>query len=171
MGILCFSISLVIIAIFLHLVLLKVKFRLPGNSLTIIILIFSVVLIAGFTAAPALSERYNFLPNTAWNYLQVLIFYVPVMLSYMITYVALEDDSPSMTISRFVEKANEEGRTRQEIRQIVSNEVLMLPRISIMLKDGWIEYKDNRYYVTPKGRFYNRLFAFGLKLLKISREG
>lgn len=171
MGILCFNISLVIVAIFLHLILLKIKLHLPGNSLVVIILIFSFVLISGFTVDFILRDRYSFLPNTIWRYLQVLIFYLPVMLSYIITYVALEDDSPSMTIVRFVDRAKEKGRSRQEIRRIVTNEILILPRINIMLKDGWIEYKNSRYYATKKGRYYNQFFAFGLKLLKISREG
>jgi len=171
MGILGFNISLVITAIFLHLISLKIKFRLRGNPLAAIILIFSFVLLAGFTIVFLFRDKYSFLPDTIWSYLQVMIFYLPVMLSYIITYVALEDDSPSMTIVRFVDQAKNKGRSRQEIRRIITDEVLILPRISILLKDGWIEYQNSRYYATKKGRFFNQFFAFGLKLLKISREG
>jgi len=171
MGILCFSVSLVIIAVSLHLVLLKIKFRLSANPIIAIISIFFAVLITGFSLSFLLKGVYSFLPNSIWRYLQVLIFYVPVMLSYVITYIALEDDSPSMTIVRFVEQGEEKGRARKEIKQVITNEALILPRISIMLKDGWIEYKNRQYYVTKKGKSYNQFFAFGLKLLKISREG
>ncbi|MDD5109049.1 MAG: hypothetical protein PHC29_06035 [Candidatus Omnitrophica bacterium] len=171
MGILCFSVVLVIAAIVLHLILLKLKFRLPSNPLIAIILIFFFVLVAGFTISFFLRNEYNFLPNSIWEYLQVLIFYFPVMLSYVITYVALEDDSPSMTIARFVEQAKEKGRSRSQIMQIITNEALILPRIKIMLKDGWIEYKNGQYLATKKGRSYNQFFAFGLKLLRITREG
>mgnify|MGYP003392190762 CR=1 FL=1 len=171
MPTLIFSASMVVIAIFFHLILLRIRKALLRNTILAIIFIFSLTLAIGFIIIVLIEKTINFLPGGIWGLLQVLIFYVPVMLCYIITYVALEDDSPSMTIVRFVEAAQEKGRSRQEIRQIITNEALILPRIRIMLKDGWIEYKDRQYYATHKGRSYNRFFAFGLKLLRISREG
>ena len=75
------------------------------------------------------------------------------MLSYVITYVALEDDSPSMTIARFVEMSGDKGSSRDEISRIISDETLILPRINAMVKND------------------SRLFALVLKFLNINREG
>ena len=171
MQTLVFSVILLVIAIFLHLISLRIRQTIFNNTILAIVFIFSFTLFMGFIAGAWVEKTVNFLPHGIWGVLQVLIFYVPVMLCYIINYIALEDDSPSMTIVRFVEQAKEKGRNRQEIRRIITNEILILPRIRIMLKDGWIECRDGQYYVTEKGRFYNQFFAFGLKLLKISREG
>jgi hypothetical protein len=171
MQILIYSISIVAIAIFLHLILLKMQQTAFVNAIVLIIFVFSLTLCAGFIIGALINKTIFFLPGGLWGILQVAIFYIPVMLSYVITYVALEDDSPSMTIVRFVDLSKEKGRSRKEIEQIITNEILILPRINIMLKDGWINYQNRKYQVTKKGRFYNQFFAFGLKLLRITREG
>jgi len=171
MQTLIFSVSVVVIAIFLHLILLRMAKGIFSNAILSIVFIFLFTLLAGFLICALIGQRIYFLPNGFWGFLQVLIFYIPVMLCYVITYVALEDDSPSMTIVRFVEQAKDKGRSRQELGQIITNQALILPRINILLKDGWIEHDNERYQATEKGQFYNRFFAFGLKLLKISREG
>jgi len=171
MTTLFFCISLALIAIFLHLFLLKINAPLLANSVIDILFIFLIVLAAGLVFAYFLSKQYSFFPKGVWENVHLIIFYVPVMLSYIINYVALEDDSPTMTIVGFVEQAGREGRTKKQIRQIISDEALIFPRIGTMLKDGWIVYKDNKYYITAKGEAYNKLFALGLKLLNIKREG
>lgn len=171
MEISLFCITLVIIAIFFH--LFSLRFRIPFsiNPIMAIFFIFMVVLVTGLILAYLLNKRYSFLPHGVWENLHVLIFYVPVVLTYIITYVALEDDSPSMTIARFVAQAKEKGGGYQEIGQILTNEVLILPRLRTMVKNGWIVNIDNKYHITAKGRFYNQLFALWMKLLNIHREG
>jgi len=171
MSILIFSVSLTIIAIFLHLILLRIYPALVKNFIIAVFFIFFIVLLIGFLSAYLLRRKYGFLPCGGWEDLHVLIFYIPVMLSYVITCVALVDDSPSMTIVGFVEQAKEKGRSRQQIRQIINDEALIVPRINIMAKDGWVELKNNQYAITKKGIFYSRILALGLKLLNISREG
>ena len=171
MAILFFCITLVLIAIFLHLILLKNQVKLSQNPTVILLFIFISVLCIGLIGAYFLNKKYSFLPNGIWQNLHVIIFYVPVMLSYIITYLALEDDSPTMTIVRFVEQAKGEGRTIKQIRQIISDEALILPRIDTMFKDGWVEFRDDKYYITVKGKAFNQIFALGLKPLNITREG
>ncbi len=172
MAILFFCISLAAIAIILHLISLKIKIPRQGNPVKDILSIFLIVLISGLALAYFLSKRYAFLPNNLWQYAQVVIFYVPVMLSYIINYVALEDDSPTMTIVGLIEQMEKKGGCScDKIKSIISDEALIWPRINTMIKDGWIEYRDNKYQITERGKTYNKIFALGLKLLNIKREG
>jgi len=136
-----------------------------------LVAIFAGVLGGGLMSAPLLNKYSNSFPVDVWEFLHVLIFCVPVMLGCIITFVALEDDSPSMTIVRFVGQAGETGRSLSQVRSIVSNETLIIPRIRTMVKNGWIEYVDGKYHATAKGRICNQILALGPKLLNISREG
>lgn len=171
MGVLFFCIALVATAVILHLIALRIKMPVLKSPIITTLFIFFVVLICGLVLAGVLYKQYSFLPHGFWQYLHVIIFYIPVMFSYIITYVVMEDDSPSMTIARFVDMAKEKGRSRDEIGQIITDESLIWPRINAMVKNGWIEYKNNRYFITPKGLFHSRFFALGLKFLNINREG
>ncbi|HAF94607.1 MAG: hypothetical protein A2X34_10695 [Elusimicrobia bacterium GWC2_51_8] len=169
MKIFIFCVILTSSAIVFYLALLRI--RRPRNSVAALLIVFTGVLCGGLISAHLLNKGYSVFPAGFWEFLHVIIFYVPVMLSCIITFVALEDDSPSMTIVRFIEQAGAKGRNRNQIRQIINDEALILPRINAMVKNGWIEARENEYQAMAKGRFYNKLLALAPKLLNISREG
>lgn len=169
MKVLIFCIILTAAAVISSLILWKI--HRPRNSVTALLIIFAGILCGGLTSAWILNKGYGVFPAGFWEFLHATFFYVPVMLGCIITFVALEDDSPTMTIVRFVEQAGEKGRSRGQIRQIISDEALILPRLGAMMSTGWIEYSENKYHATAKGRFYNKLLALAPKLLNISREG
>lgn len=171
MEILFFCVSLIVISVLLHLISLKVRVLFSANLVVGIFFIFLTVLVISLILSYFLSKKYNFFPQGIWQNLHVIIFYVPMMLSYIITCVTLKDDSPTMTIVRFVEQADKEGRSLKQIRQIISDEALILPRIDTMVKNEWVEHRDNKYYITVKGKAYNRIFSIGTKLSSITREG
>lgn len=171
MGTLIFCIGLTLSAIILHIIILRIRLKVFESAIITILAIFLTVLVLGLVFTGIFHEKFTFLPYGFWQYLHVAIFYVPVMLSYVITYVALEDDSPSMTIARFVEMSGDKGSSRDEISRIISDETLILPRINAMVKNDWIECVNERYFIKPKGLFHSRLFALVLKFLNINREG
>ena len=164
-----FCLTLTAAAVLIALLLWRI--RAPRKGITALLIIFTGVLCAGLLSAQMLNRAYGCSPAGFWEFLHVIIFYVPVMLGCIVTYSALEEDSPSMTIVGFVEQAGEKGRSRGQIGQIISDEALILPRIDTLVNTGWIECRDNTYRSTAKGRFYSELLALAPKLLNISREG
>jgi hypothetical protein len=169
MKILFFCTFLFAIAFFMYLILLRI--RIPSNPVTGLLSIFALVLAAGLSISCFLNKKYGIFPQGIWENLHVLIFYAPITLSFILTYAGLADDSPSMTIAQFVAQAKKNGRSKEEFRQLITDEALIFSRLKIMLKDGMVRYEKGRYCVTAKGRFFHRFFSFWTYLLYIPREG
>ena len=74
----------------------------------------------------------------------------------MITYSAVEADSPSLVIVLTLEKAGTRGLTEDELLALASDKVLIDPRLADLLTDKMAVLENNRYSLTGKGRFMAR---------------
>lgn len=150
-----------------HLALWKV--RLPKRQVkTLLILQFSA-LAASVWALSRLSPNWALLgvvrPLGPVEWAQTSLFAASLILSYMITYTAIEADSPSLVIVRRVEASGARGLTKEELLADLDDAKLVLPRVADLLVDRMAVLEGGRYSTTPKGRLLARIFAFYRNLL------
>jgi hypothetical protein len=152
------------------------RIRLPKRQTkTLLLLMFSVLcamtalLKAGGAGLAALCGWS--VPVTAGDYLHLTLFDISLILSYVITYSALEADSPSLIIAMTVAGAGVEGITEDDFSDFVNADRLLKPRIRDLVLDKMVYLDNGRYRLTFKGRLFARLFIAHRKLLGRGKGG
>jgi hypothetical protein len=163
-SILILGVALLTVAFVSHWLLWRIF--LPRRQTKAILLIFTAVY-AGFSAfalaSPGLIELFP--------YLYLTIFYFAMTLSYMISYTAIEAESPSCLIVRAVKQAGEAGIEKERFQVLITNETFLLNRVQGLLHSGFIEERGGRYVVTAKGLQFLRSFDIPRRILGITRAG
>ena len=169
MRILSFSLLLFLYAFIVHWVVWRIS--LPKRQSQALFIIFMAVLGVGLTAPsffPFLAEH---APQDVLDYIHVVLFHIPATLGYIATYSALEGESPSISMVKFVAESGEIGRDKSEFTQIINQSTLIDLRIEAMIQNNWMIDTDGQYQLTPKGEHLARLFATAQKLLGIQGGG
>src|SRR5262249_23646491 len=86
--------------------------RVPRRQIFCLLLLFLGLLPVGLAAAAWLPGLHGLRPDGFWENLHVALFYVAVSLGYIVTYSALEEDSPTLTVVAFVADAGGRGGAR-----------------------------------------------------------
>ncbi len=173
MSSLLYGFALVTLAFIIHIAWWKIS--LPRRQTkTLLIIFFSVLLIGiGFLCPPVREAVFPAslpLPVELYQILQVCILFTGFTLAYMITYSAIEADSPSLVMTTMIEESMPEGIKKEDFEKAMNNDLLITPRVNDLLLDLMAEERNGRYYLTRKGRNMARLFAsfrslFGIKHL------
>lgn len=104
-------------------------------------------------------------PADLWGYLHVAEMVLALGLSYMVTYSALEADSPSLVIALTIADQGTHGLAAEDLAQAMSDERLVRPRLEDLVLDQMAFWQGERLLLTPKGQALARLFAFYRRLL------
>ncbi|MCZ7644144.1 MAG: hypothetical protein M5U26_02505 [Planctomycetota bacterium] len=91
--------------------------------------------------------------------------------AYIITYSAVEVDSPSLVMIMSVDQAGAEGLPKVDFHRRMNDDVLVRPRLRDMLRDGLAVREDGRYRLTAKGRRSIRVFVLFRRLMRLSKGG
>ena len=152
------------------------RIRLPERQTRALLLVMLSVLsgtvvmlkvFGGFLAA-----RYGWsVPETSGDYLHLALLNVSFILSYIITYSAIEADSPSLVIVLAVAAAGPAGLPEDDCRSSFSDDRLIRPRIKDLVLDRMAHCEDGRYRLTFKGRLLAALFVAFRKLLDRGKGG
>ena len=89
----------------------------------------------------------------------------------MITYSAIEVDSPSLVMINAIAKAGKEGLDEKLFYQMMNGDILIKPRINDLLNDKMAYLEGYKYKLTPKGRLLVRIFILYRKLLNAPKGG
>ena len=103
--------------------------------------------------------------------IQIFIFIIAYAFSYIITYSALEADSPSLVIIKTIANAGREGLSKDKLRAILNDDILVRPRLADLLTDGMATIDDGKYRLTSKGYLSARIFITYRKLLNLPVGG
>ncbi|MBU1042613.1 MAG: hypothetical protein KKF77_16085 [Proteobacteria bacterium] len=106
-----------------------------------------------------------------WECVHVGICYVPFSLSYIALYSAIEADSPSLTMVKFVAAAGSAGRAREDFDRVISDTSLVEERLKAMVDEGMAVRQGNVLGITPKGLGMARLFSAAARLLNLNPGG
>jgi hypothetical protein len=103
--------------------------------------------------------------------IHTFIFVIAFTFSYIITYSAVEANSPSLAIIKTIARAGDEGLGKEKLLMMLNNDVLIRPRLADLLTDGLVSITDGRYRLTSKGFLTARIFITYRKLLNLPIGG
>jgi len=103
--------------------------------------------------------------------LHVILFVTSMTLAYMITYTAIEADSPSLVMITRISSMGSQGFDRNDFDVSMNDELLVLPRINDLLLDKMAVLEQGRYRLTLKGRVFAKIFIYYRRLLNAGIGG
>lgn len=138
MGIFLSGMGLFALALAAHVILWKV--RLPKHHTPALLGIFFLVLLTGFPLA-------MFQGLSLLEILHASLLYVSLSLCYVITYSAIEGDSPTLSLMRFVADKPAQGRSLPEIEEFFAERPFIRARISALLHSSLVREENGRYFL------------------------
>lgn len=163
MNILYYEVIIFLFAFFCHFFIWRI--RLPKKNHTLLLLsIFSGVFIAGVFL------KVVSLPKPA-DYWRLFLLHSSLTLAYIVSYSAIEVDSPSLVILLNIAKSSSGGLSKEGLYGIMSDEMLVIPRITDLVNDKMVLIDKDKYSLSPKGVFFINIFIFFRGLLKAPKGG
>jgi hypothetical protein len=111
----------------------------------------------------------------SWGLLETVhigLFYGSMTLSYVITYSAIEADSPTLSLIRFLAEAKGNGRTVSEVSQFMAQRPFVRARLSALALSGLIREEGSRFIaVGPQPLSFRVILGFRKLYGPISRGG
>lgn len=151
------------------------KIYIPKRQTKVLLAIFFSALISGESILWIISYRglleQKYALTIFLDYVHVALFFISVTLAYMITYSAIEVDSPSLVMINAIAKAGKEGLDEKLFYQMMNGDILIKPRINDLLNDKMAYLEGYKYKLTPKGRLLVRIFILYRKLLNAPKGG
>ncbi len=124
-----------------------------------------VLLLAGLV--PGLS---GLLPAAPFGVLLALLLALALAAGYVMTYPAIEVESPTLVMIQAIARRGEEGLARTTLFAQLTDEVLVAPRVRDLLSDGLAVESGGRLHLSESGRRLVRLFLVW-RLVLGAREG
>jgi len=151
------------------------RIRIPKRQTKVLLGIFFGTLFTGLLVlkvSPYLIPGLGiYAPKYPLEYLHISISFISLTLAYMITYSAIEADSPSLVMIRAVAKAGSGGLDKKEFEKTMNDDLLVIPRVRDLLNDKMAYMEGDKYRLTPKGVMFARLFVFYRNLLNAPKGG
>ena len=172
MNVLFYGLLLAVLAFVIHLIIWRTC--LPKSHTGALLKIFSLVLILGTAVL------FKFPDVIKWNILseknlfeiaQFLLLFVSIAVAYIVSYPAIEVDSPTLIVIKAVSDAGSQGLDKSKLEEMMNNELLIMPRIKDMLSDGMVYSESGKYKLTPKGAVMARLFLWYRNLVGLAKGG
>lgn len=173
MLVLIYSLLLFSLAFIIHVVFWKIY--LPKRQTKVLLQIFFGILSAGILSLISISffvsEVDNIVPQKIPEYLHICLIFISLTLSYMITYSALEADSPTLVMVMTIEKSGDRGLDKEEFDRILNDDLLIKPRIRDLITDKMAYLDGEKYKLTSKGILFALIFIFYRRLLNAPKGG
>lgn len=109
-------------------------------------------------------------PWSTFESVNLVVLYLALVAAFAVTYSAIQADSPTMTILLEIEAA-EGGVTRDELRHRLTDEMLVLPRLSDLVRGRLVVLRAGRYVAATRGRAVARLYILFRALMRMERGG
>lgn len=174
MSVLFYSLGLFLIAFFIHLILWRIY--LPRNHTRALTIIFSVTLLIGIFILLKFSD-YRIaifgiaLPHAITDYLQLSLAFVSYALFYIVTYGAIEVDSPSLIIVLKIADSGDKGLEMNTLIEDLKEDYLITNRVKELLMGGFVSLTGQTYELKKRGRLLVSLFIVYRKLLGAEKGG
>jgi hypothetical protein len=162
MAIFLTTLALFLTALGLHLILWRV--RLPRYHTRTLLMLFGFIL-GGWLAA------WPFHRMELFQVVHVCLFYVSLCFYYVITYTAIEGDSPTLSLIRHL-AVRGRGISSRELHEFLEERPFIKARIAALLHDGLLREENGRYFLAGRGSLFFRLIlAFRRLYGSIERGG
>ncbi len=172
MNVLFYGLLLAAFAFLLHLVVWRI--HLPKKQTSTLLRIFSFVLILGVFLLFKFPELINWNISPAKNFFEIVQFFllfISVAVAYIVSYPAIEVDSPTLIIIKAVSDAGPQGLDKSRLEEMMNDDLLIMPRIKDMLSDNMVYLDGKRYKLMAKGLIMARLFSFYRNIIGGTKGG
>jgi hypothetical protein len=169
MRVVQFGCGLFLLTFLAHLAVWRIY--VPRRAIRVLLLFFPAALPFAFLLVHAVPSLGEIAPANSGEWLHVALFYVPLSLAYTVTYSALEEDSPSLTILVFLAEAGEAGRSREELYGLIGNDFVIGSRLEALLAGGLLAPVNGKYQLTARGKNWVRLFGAFRWLYRLNLGG
>jgi hypothetical protein len=151
----------------LHLALWRI--RAPRRQIRALLRLFygslAAALLLGWAAGlPAL----QFTPPEA---VHLLLFFTGLTLAYIITYTAVQVDSPSLTIVSLIAAGGEAGLDREALFAQLTDEQLVRPRLEDLVRDEVVAFDGRVYRLLRRGGLFLSLIVGWRRLMGLPIRG
>jgi len=92
-----------------------------------------------------------FLPVQAAEIPAVLALYAGIAASYLIVYTGIEQISPTLIVVRALAQARERGCSQEELARLMTDDLLVRPRMRALETDGILASSGGGWVLTPRG--------------------
>lgn len=110
-------------------------------------------------------------PATLREGVDFLLLYTAATLAYMVTYSAVQADSPSMAILLAIERTGADGLKREDLLAALDNRVLVVPRLEDLVIGKLAAVERARYVISGRGAMLARLYIAYRALLRMEKGG
>ena len=149
--------------------------HLPRRQAKVILLLFLGGLCCGSYILWEYHQEISILglhrPGDLAQCLQLWLYYFSLTLAYMITYSAIEADSPSLIIVMRIHEAGKSGLARESLEGAMNDGILIEPRLEDLLLDRMAVLQEGKYRLTKKGILIAWLFTFCRNVMKANKGG
>ena len=164
----CFAFGLFILGFAIHLILWRI--HVPKRQSAELLLIFFAILPLGLAATKIIPPLAALGPWGFWQ-CHVALFHVAMTLAYVVTYSALEERSPSMSLLTYVADSQGQGRTHDELSTILRSAMPVEIRLNAMIRDKMVEKVGQDIHITPKGNAWVAVFSSWRKFSGLKKGG
>ncbi len=169
MQLVLFATGLFLTAFIIHLIVWRI--RLPQKHTFTLLIIFLGILFISPLILQLIPSLISYQPRSLSEWFHVSLFHIALTLGYIVTYSAIEEDSPSLCLIRYVADAGTGGRTDEEVRNFLSQVPIIEMRIQASLRDNLMIKQDDKYQLTEKGRRLALVFKFTQDILGMRTGG
>lgn len=159
-------------ALFIHFAVWRI--HLPRRHIDALFKIFIAVLACGlfvFNIKPGISLFGIAAPENVSDSLRLCLFYLATISAYLISYSAIEADSPSLVFTLKIALAGKKGLNKKLLETTIKEEELILPRMDDLVRDGLAVSEKDIYRLTRKGRYFVNIFILFRNLLGLPKGG
>jgi len=106
-----------------------------------------------------------------WDVCLFAQFHLACALAYTCIHQAIQEDSPALLTTTFVNVAGRAGCTRDDVLAALDDDLMIRPRLRDFVTAEMIELVDGRYQLTEGGRKFRRVFETIRIVFRLPRGG
>lgn len=130
-----------------------------------------VLMLLGAILIPVLLGLLKEIPVRPGERVYGAALFVLLWVSYLVTYSALEEDSPTLSLLRFISQYSRPGPGWEDLLRAFRASSVIAMRIQAAAGEGMLVVDDGRVLVTAKGRWIATLFQWCQRLWKLPVGG
>lgn len=163
MNVLISGVLLFVIALLTHLAVWRIRY--PRNPIKVLVLLFGVVALLGVIF---LSLRTSY---TIAQYLHIIMLFFSLFTCYLLTYSAIQADSPSLVIVLRISEAGKNGLPSGSIKESLGDNLLVEPRLKDLVEARLVDLNNSVYKINKKGRLFALPFIIYRNFLGLGKGG
>lgn len=134
------------------------RWRLPKAQLKALLVIFAVVwAIAALLVVTGFVGFGSFAAGWLVGFLYFCLIYWSAALCYVITYSAMEGDSPTLSLTRHLHRRGEEGVSHDEVEEFFRQRPFVGARVKALVTDNVFIEEEGGYRLSPGSYVFFRV--------------